>query len=445
MDAGANERVSRVVRRAARPLDGAAGQYDPLMERVGDARFVLIGEASHGTHEFYRERAVLTRRLILEKRFDAVAIEGDWPDALRVNRFVRGRGADAEAVEALAGFHRFPTWMWRNVDVLDFVGWLRELDDGRADEREKVGFYGLDLYSLHASIEAVLGYLDAVDPAAAARARERYGCFERFGPDAQRYGYATTRGEAEPCEDEVVAQLVDLRRHAADYVGRDGYEARDELFYAEQNARLIRDAERYYRSLFRGRADSWNLRDRHMADTLDALAEHLRVEGGAGKVVVWAHNSHLGDARHTGMARWGEVNLGQLARERHGDDAVLVGFTTYEGTVSAAASWGGAVERKRVRPALPESWEAAFHVVGMPRFLADAHDLDDLSDEVRLERAIGVLYLPRTERASHYFDASLARQFDVVIHVDRTRAVEPLERTSAWETGEPPETWPWGV
>jgi erythromycin esterase-like protein len=266
------------VRQAAYPLTGAATDYDALLDLVGDARFVLLGEASHGTHEFYRIRAEITKRLIRDKGFTAVAVEADWPDAYRVNCYVRGAGQDASTHEALGDFRRFPTWMWRNADVLDFVGWLREHND-RAGPSDRVGFYGLDLYSLHGSIRAVLAYLEKVDPGAAGRARYRYGCFEDFGEDTQAYGYAAGFGLRESCEREVVEQLVELQRGATDYARRDGRMAEDEQFFAEQNARLVKNAEEYYRTMFRGRVSSWNLRDRHMADTLDALADHLTRHG----------------------------------------------------------------------------------------------------------------------------------------------------------------------
>jgi erythromycin esterase-like protein len=439
------------VREAAHPLAGSAEDYDPLMRLIGDARFVLLGEASHGTHEFYRERAQITKRLIREKGFTAVAVEADWPDAYRVNRYVRGVGQDAEAVDALAGFKRFPTWMWRNADVLDFVGWLRAHNDALPARAPKVGFYGLDLYSLHASMEAVLGYLDKIDPEAASRARDRYSCFDHFGEDTQTYGYAAGFGLSESCEGEVVSQLVELRRRAAEYASRDGRVAEDEFFFVEQNARLVKNAEEYYRSMFRGRVSSWNLRDQHMAETLDALAAHLERQGQQAKVVVWEHNSHLGDARATQMGEAGEWNVGQLVRERHGGEAVLVGFSTYAGTVTASSDWDAPAERKRVRAALAESYEALFHETGVPRFLLPLRDGGEAAaglSEARLERAIGVIYRPDTERQSHYFYARLPAQFDAVLHFDETRAVEPLERTARWrqgEAGEAPETYPSGL
>ncbi len=432
---------------SAHALTGTSGDFDPLLAMVGDARFVLIGEASHGTHEFYRIRAEITKRLIREKSFAAVAVEADWPDAYRINRYVRGRGSDIDAADALGGFHRFPQWMWRNADVLDFVGWLRAHNDG-VRPSDQIGFYGLDLYSLHASIAAVLGYLRLVDPQAAQRAQQRYGCFDRFGDDPQTYGYATSAGLTPSCETEVVAQLVELRRAAAEYARRDGRIEPDDLFFAQQNARVVLNAERYYRAMFGSRVESWNLRDRHMAETLEALVGFLGEQRPGAKIVVWAHNSHLGDARATEMGSRGELNVGQLVRERHGRDALLVGFTTYAGTVTAASDWDEPAERKVVRPALHDSYEALFHDVGRGNFLVDLREPQEVRvtmNQSRLERAIGVIYRPDTERQSHYFRARLTEQFNAVLHYDTTRAVEPLERTSLWDRGELPETYPTAV
>jgi len=435
------------IRRAAKPLGGGATDYDELLALVGDARIVLLGEASHGTHEFYHERARITRRLIEEKGFTIVAAEADWPDAYRVNRFVRGAGSDATAVEALADFRRFPAWMWRNADVLDFVDWLRQYNEG-ASPAATAGFYGLDLYSLGASSEAVLAYLKTVDPEAAVRARRRYACLDHTEEEgAQAYGYGATIGLRPSCEDEVVAQLVELRRHAGDYARRDGRVAADAFFAAEQNARVVQNAERYYRTMFRGRDESWNVRDQHMAETLEALLGYFDRPGARARAVVWAHNSHLGAARATSMAVRGELNLGQLVRARQGRESVAIGFTTDHGTVTAASDWGAPAERKRVRPALPGSYEAVFHELSEPGFFLPlrADDVITALAGPRLERAIGVIYLPHTERASHYFHARLPEQFDGVIHIDETRAVVPLERTAGWETGELPETYPWAV
>ncbi|MGH9928309.1 MAG: erythromycin esterase family protein [Pyrinomonadaceae bacterium] len=440
--------LTDVVREAAHPLIGEIEDYDPLMKMIGDARLVLIGEASHGTHEFYRERAQITKRLIKEKGFSAVAVEADRPDAYRVNRYVRGTSSDEDAVEALKGFRRFPAWMWRNADVLDFVGWLRAHNDDLPADAPKIGFYGLDLYSLHTSIEAVLIYLDKIDPEAAQNARSRYACFDHFGKDEQAYGYATGYGIAKSCEAEVVNQLVELHQRATEYARRDGRVAMDDYFYAWQNARLVKNAERYYRSMFRGRVLSWNLRDSHMAETLDSLLRFLSAQHPQTKVVVWEHNSHLGDASATAMGEEGEWNVGQLVRQRYGHEAVLVGLTTYHGTVTAASNWDAPAERKRVRPALGNSYESIFHDAGLPRFLLTFRNNRHAADAFRqpmLERAIGVIYRPETERQSHYYKARLSEQFDAVIHFDETRAVEPLERATEWEAGEVPETFPTGV
>jgi erythromycin esterase-like protein/predicted phosphoribosyltransferase len=436
-----------VVRARAHRLAGEARDYDALIAAIGDAPVVLIGEGSHGTHEFYRERAFITERLIAERGFNAVAVEADWPDAYRVNRYVRGASDDQYAVDALGDFGRFPTWMWRNTDVAAFISWLRAHNDTQAAER-RVGFYGLDLYSLRASMNAVLAYLAKVDPDAARRARARYACCDQFGEEPQTYGYATEFGLTPTCEREVVTALVELQRQRAAYTSRDGRVARDEFFYAEQNARLVRNAEAYYRSMFRGREESWNLRDRHMTDTLGELLQFLAPAGGSARIVVWAHNSHLGDARATEMRRRGELNVGQLIRERFGMRAVLIGQTTHTGTVTATSEWDQPAERKTLRPSLVGSYERLFHDTGLDRCLVPMRDdlvLASALADGRLERAIGVIYLPRTERVSHYFTARLPNQFDFVLHFDETTALEPLERTVGWEAGEPAETFPSGL
>jgi len=435
----------------ARPLEGGEHDYDALFEMIGDARIVMLGEATHGTDEFYRERAAITRRLIEEKGFHAVAVEADWPDAWRVNRHVRGQGDDAGAAEALSGFRRFPTWMWRNSVMVEFVDWLRGHNAAIGSDRRPAGFYGLDLYSLFTSIDEVLHYLDGVDPEAADRARERYACFDHFREDSQLYGYTAGAGLLdETCEQVVAMQLRDLRqRVAASEAGRGRHATHsDEHFYAEQNARLVVNAEQYYRSMYESRVSSWNLRDQHMAETLDALAQHLeKVNGEPAKIAVWAHNSHIGDARATQMGWIGEWTVGQLARQRYGDDAVLIGFTTYSGTVTAASRWDGPAECKHVRPGMPGSYERIFHDVGLPRFWLPLRDCgleNHPQFRQKLERAIGVIYLPHSERQSHYFDASLPAQFDAVIHIDDTRALEPLERLAPVHDAEPPETFPEG-
>ncbi|HME82240.1 MAG TPA: erythromycin esterase family protein [Candidatus Eremiobacteraceae bacterium] len=430
-----------------RALDGTPADHDQLLDAIGDAPYVLLGEATHGTHEFYRERAAITVRLIKEKGFNAVAVEADWPDAYRVNRFVRGRGGDAEAIDALGGFERFPTWMWRNADVLEFVGWLRAHNEGRSDAA-KTGFYGLDLYSLHASIDAVIAYLERVDPDGARRARERYACFDLFGPDAESYAYAVSAGLFASCEPAVVEQLVEMRRRAADLVARDGRIADDDFFYAEENARVAKNAERYYRTMLDPRVSSWNFRDTHMVETLERLADFVIRRTRHAKIVVWAHNSHVGDASATDMGARGELNIGQLMRRRHPMLTYHLGFTTYDGWVSAASDWHAPVEHKRLRPGSKGSYESIFHQTGVPAFFVDLRSQHPAIASLHgpfLERAVGVVYRPDTERQSHYFHAQLTDQFDGVVHFDRTRAVRPLERGNAWDDGEVPETFPSGV
>lgn len=431
------------LRSGANPIEGGPSDYRGLLELVGDAQVVLLGEATHGTHDFYRQRAEITRRLIEDKGFSAIAVEADWPDALRVDRFVRGLDRDDDAERSLGGFQRFPNWMWRNADVLDFIGWLRFRNDR---SREQVGFYGLDLYGLERSVEMVVDYLERVDPVGARRARDRYSCFEGFG-GVRAYGWSVAQGLSVGCRRGLVRQLEDLVSGAAEYLGGDGRPAREQQFFAEESARAVIAAEEYYTAMFTAPTSSWNLRDSHMAGVLRRLVGHLRSEG-TGKTVVWAHNSHVGDALHTEMARRGEHNLGQLVRKWLGRESFNIGFTTYQGTVSAASEWGGPVQRKRVREALPGSVEELFHETGLPAFwLAPGADgeVSRVLDRPRLQRAIGVIYRPERERASHYFDARLGRQFDAVVHIDSTRAVEPLEPAVPWRSGEPPETYPTAV
>ncbi|GAY13508.1 erythromycin esterase family protein [Mycobacterium sp. shizuoka-1] len=446
------QRPADLVARAAIDAPGGVPPRDVLEDLIGDARVVLIGESSHGTHEFYQARAEITKWLIEAKGFNAVAAEADWPDAYRVNRYVRGLSGDSTPEEALRGFERFPAWMWRNSVVEDFVGWLR-WHNGRcaADGRRQTGFYGLDLYSLHRSMQEVVAYLDTIDPSAAARARARYACFDHSdGDDGQAYGYAAAFGAGASCERQAVEQLVEMQRNALQYLAADGELAEDELFYAQQNAVTVRNAEAYYRGMFGGRVTSWNMRDKHMAKTLEALLAHLDKHSAAepARVVVWAHNSHVGDARATEVSADGQLTIGQLAREQYGDQCRLIGFSTYRGTVTAASDWGGIAERKAVRPALAGSIEELLHETGKPAFLVPMHDGSPAAhvlEVVRLGRAIGVIYLPRTERQSHYFHVRPSDQFDAMIHIDSTRALEPLEPTSVWIAGETPETYPSGL
>lgn len=440
-NSGDTRRLAEAIRRSAQPIRGRSGDYDALLDAIGDRRFVLLGEASHGTHEFYHERARITRRLIERKQFDAVAVEADWPDALRVDRYLRATSRDRNARQALEGFERFPAWMWRNLDVVDFIEWLHRYNGILARDRQRVGFYGLDLYSLFASIDQVLLYLQNRDPAMAARARARYACFDHCHRDSQRYAQETAFGSAASCEDAVVSQLRDMSALQPP-AGVDAWSD----FQARQNARVVKNAEAYYRTMFRADVSSWNLRDQHMAETLGELADHIEQRAGRpAKIVVWEHNSHIGDARATEMGRHGEWTFGQLARQRYGDDVMLIGFTTYSGTVTAASDWGGPAHRKVVQPALAESYEAVFHDVDLPKFMLPLKDdIANLLRGERLMRAIGVIYRPDTERYSHYFYSALPDQFDIVLHFDKTRAVEPLEYTQHW-SGEVPETFPEGV
>ncbi len=429
-----------------RPLRAEAAADDALLQQLGRAKLALLGEASHGTHEFYAERAALTRRLVLEHGFNAIVVEADWPDAWRVNRYIRGASDDRDADAALSGFERFPTWMWRNTVVRDLVEWLREHNRALPPPRQ-VGFYGMDLYSLYRSMGAVLDYLGTADPEAAQRARSRYACFDHFGEDSQAYGYAASFGMQGSCEDEVIQQLREMNRRAADLLAGSRDERAD-LFYAQQNARLVRNAEEYYRTMFHGRVSSWNLRDSHMVETLQALEKHFDALGTPARMVVCAHNSHLGDAGATEMGDQGEWNVGQLARDRWGADAMLVGFSTHHGTVTAASEWDGVAERKRVRPGLEGSYEDLFHRAGEERFwlpLRGNAPLAEALRERRLQRAIGVIYLPQSERLSHYVHTRLPAQFDAMIHIDATRAVQPLVAEPAWDAGEPAETYPSGL
>jgi erythromycin esterase-like protein len=424
--------LSAAIAAAAEPLPAFDDpSFGRMFDRFADRRVVLLGEASHGTAEFYRARAAITGHLIARYGFRIVAVEADWPDAAAVHRYVTHAPARENDQ---APFARFPTWMWRNTEVAAFVGWLRDWNEGRADV---AGFYGLDIYNLGAAIAAVLGYLDEVDPEAARVARERYGCLTPWQQDPAIYGRTALTQGYRACEAAVVAQLRDLLE------GRLGYEARDGagFFDAAQNARLVAAAERYYRIMYYGGPEAWNLRDTHMAETLG----HLLEAGGAGaKAVVWAHNSHIGDARATGMGARGEVNLGQLCRERFGAAAALIGFGTHAGTVAAARDWDGPMEVKRVRPSREGSVERLCHDAGGARFLLDlaGGGPAGLADP-RLERFIGVIYRPETELASHYADAVLPRQFDAWVWFDETTAVVPLGPEHRHEGV--PDTYPFAV
>lgn len=431
------------LRAAAHVLDEDARDYDPLLRMAEGRAFVLLGEATHGTHEFYAMRAQITRRLIEEASFDAVVVEGDWPDVLRLNRYVTGRGDDS-LDEAFADFERFPAWMWRNRDVRGFVQWLHARNTALPEDA-RVGLYGMDLYSLYRSADAVVAYLETVDPEQAAIARRLYACLDHVR-DPQEYGAEASAGLRPACRDAAAALLVDLVRSSGAYLASDGGSAADAHFHAERNAHVVLNAEHYYRAMFDARDLTWNLRDGHMVNTLLALRRHLRASGRQGRTVVWAHNSHLGDARATQMGQRGEWNVGQLLREQVGAAVLNVGFTTYTGHVTAARDWDAPAERRWVRPARDDSYEHLFYRTGKDRFFLSLQDeTAQALAEPLLERAIGVIYRPESERASHYFSASLADQFDAVLHLDETTAVEPLETTELWSRHEPPDTYPFGL
>jgi erythromycin esterase-like protein len=418
------DNVVEALRGAVQPLTGESKDYDALMEHIGDARVVMLGEATHGTHEFYRERMRITQRLIKEKGFAAVVIEGDWPDALRVNQYVRRQSPDESAEQALSGFTRFPRWMWSNTDVRDLVEWIRQHNEALPPQETQVGFYGMDIYSLSASSDAVVEELQSLDPAAATRARDRYRGFQAFRDKPERYGVSALTDSGASQERAVQEQFEELQCGYNTQASR-----KEEWFSALQNARVVKSAEEYYRVSFGGGESSWNLRDRHMADTLDALLAHLGTESKPAKLVVWAHNSHVGDARHTTMGESGEWNVGQLMRQRRPKETFLLGFTTYTGTTMAATGWDQPGQVRQVRPALPGSFAALFHVTGVKNFLVPLRGEGDLvlsMGEPRLERAIGVVYVPQTERQSHYFEARMSKQFDAVIHIDESSAVKPL-------------------
>jgi protein-L-isoaspartate(D-aspartate) O-methyltransferase len=431
------EALVRNLADAAEPFSAIeSADLHPLMQRIGSARIVMLGEATHGTSEFYRMRERITRELIVKKGFRFVAIEADWPDAARVDHYVRHFQYPPSEWTAFA---RFPTWMWRNTEVRDFVSWLRK-HNGTAEQGERVAFHGLDLYSLYDSIRSVLDYLDEVDPASARVARERYGCLTPWQRDPATYGHAALTGSYPTCESDVARTLADLLAKRRAYAEHDG----ERFLDAEQNARLVANAERYYRIMYYGSRASWNLRDTHMFETLKNL---LAFHGADSRAVVWAHNSHVGNAAATEMAARGEYNIGQLCREEFGDRAYLIGFGTNSGTVAAASDWDGPMEVKKVRPAHPNSYEQLCHATGLARFMVGLRGRGDLCGpkglgKGRLERAIGVIYRPETELASHYFQADLPRQFDEYVWFDDTRAVTLLDTT---EIKGLPDTYPFGV
>ncbi len=426
-----------LVRQVALPIEGDEDDYDPLMSLVGDARFVLLGEASHGTHDFYHERARITRRLVEEKGFTAVAIEGEWPEAYRVNRYVRGVSDEPSAEAVLASFRGFPEWMWNNADVRDLAEWLKQHNDALPANARQVGFYGLDMYSMEESAQEVANYFEERDPEAAARARERYRCLSGESSGPTDYD-SLAKMASSPCDTSVQEQVEEVQQlwERAEKEGYTGNEAveREELFSALRNAIVVKNKREYDQAAYTGSDPTWNVRDRHMAGTLEAVSEHLGTERKPARVVVWAHNTHVGDATGTEFANIGQLSLGQLVRERHKGDAVLVGFTTYTGTVIAARGWDEQGERYDVRPALPESYSGLFHEAGVGNALFIIRDEKRLAaalEEPRLQRGIGVVYDPNNERNSHYYLAWLTKQFDAVIHIEESSAVEPLKSAPA--------------
>lgn len=430
--------IAKLIRETAEPI-GDIDQVDisPLLDRIGDSRVVLLGEATHGTSEFYRMRTRITKELILRRGFNFVAVEADWPDAARINQYARHCPPRQEQWKA---FTRFPTWMWRNREALELVEWLRAWNAEISDSERRASFYGLDLYSLFTSINAVISYLSSVDPAMAATARRRYGCLTPWERDPAVYGRAVLSGRYRACEAPVVAMLGEMLKKRIEYCERDG----ERFFDAVQNARLVAAAERYYRAMFYGSVESWNLRDQHMFDTLERL---LEFHGPSSKGIVWEHNSHVGNAAATEMGARGELNVGQLSRTRFAERAFLVGFGTDHGTVAAASDWDEPMEIKRIRPSHEASYERLCHDSGVEAFMLHLREpvRPEVRDELgaaRLERAIGVIYRPESELMSHYFHACLPRQFDEFIWFDETRAVSPLPSLVAPGV---PDTYPFGM
>lgn len=415
-----------VITKEAEPLLENNHKYDALIEKIGDSRFVLLGEATHGTEEFYQARIDISKRLIKEKGFMAIAIEGDWPDVYSIHRYVQGSGDKNNVESALSSFTRFPTWMWHNKTILSFLQWLRNYNDNLTDI-EKIDLFGLDLYSFYDSMQAVIEYLERVDPTAAAHAKQRYACFDHVNSDPQKYGYLVQEGRKKACTKQVIEQLMELQHNAFEYLKKDGISVENEYFYALQNARLVKNAENYYRSMFDGHMSSWNNRDTHMAETLENIADFLenRLKKPT-KIIIWAHNSHIGDARATQMGESGELNIGQLVRELHPEDTYSIGFSTYEGTVTAASNWGAIGQIKNIVPGLEGSYEELFHNISYDNFLLELRGNKTLEHYLqipRLQRAIGVVYLPETERLSHYYFTRLPYQFDCIVHFDKTSAV----------------------
>ncbi|MFZ9610791.1 MAG: erythromycin esterase family protein [Methylococcales bacterium] len=434
-----------LLRSLAIAIDDGNLAYDQLASELSKSRFVLIGEASHGTAEFYRDRAYLSKVLIRDYGFNAVVIEGDWPDTYELTRYISGQLPRLTGEQALSGFKRFPSWMWRNQEMLHFIEWLQAfnlMNEERHHQGLDIQLLGMDLYSLFTSMEVVTNYLEGIDQEMALNAKKRFSCFDHYDKDSQLYGYMTSYSKNRMnCEQEVIDQLLEMLK-------KDKFQD-DEYFSAIQNARLIKNAEQYYRNMFSGKVSSWNLRDQHMVETISNIDKFLanKLKSPA-KLIIWAHNSHIGDARFTQQGRGGEHNVGQLMRKLYPGETFLLGFTTFDGNVTAASEWGASAECKKVNKALSESVENLFHKVDIPKFYLITKDHPEVIAALpvhSLERAIGVVYLPETERQSHYFYVDIANQFDAIIHIDKTSAVQPIENISIPKDRDVPETYPSGM
>jgi erythromycin esterase-like protein len=463
-------------------LLGDPTDLDALLDRIGKSQFVLLGESSHGTSEFYKWRIEISKRLIKEKEFSFVGVEGDWPDCCEVNKYVKGLSDTGQTpYKVLHSFNRWPTWMWANKETADFVAWLKSHNDSvDTHKQNKVGFYGLDLYSLWESVEAIIKYLKRVDPSSLKNAIDAFNCFEPYDKDVEKYARATAFVPTN-CEDEVIETLTSLRSKHDVY--SKGQQNKEEYFNAEQNAITAKDAERYYRTMMKGDVNSWNLRDTHMMDTLERLINFHRqvnISTLAPKAIVWAHNTHIGDARFTNMRKRGMTNIGQLVREKKGSqNAVLIGFSTYSGTVIASREWGKKMERMDVPPAKDGSWDNLLHnldkkkgdeggnkdkllIFPHPSNIEDKsfqknnymHKDDDdddgeendgaNGDKLMGQRAIGVVYNPEYERYGNYVPTDICKRYDALLFIDKTNALSPLHMQETKDNKEPPETFPTG-
>ncbi len=407
------------------PFNYFQRDYYHLIKDIDERHLILMGQATYGTKEFYKIRSELTKLLIQEKGVNAVAIEGDWPDVYHINYYIKNLDPSLNEYKALERLQRFPSWLWHNEEIVKFLKWLREYNDQCQSEQDKVSIFGLDLYSMHASMKLVVEYLEKIDPEAAEKARNRYECLQQYGDDPSLYGYASSQGLIPDCKEEVYTQLIEILKFEINALQNQDI-SQEELLFLVQNARVVANAEAYYRSFFKGPELTWNLRTQHMIDTLETLRIYLqRKHGCYPRIVIWAHNSHVGDARATQLFELNQINLGQMVRDIYGFDAYLLGFSTYEGEVTSATHWGGEIETKHLMSALEGSYEHLFHFLSHPNFLLLLRQNLPIT-QPSLQRAVGVIYKPETEYASHYHLANLALQFDAILHIDTTRAVNPL-------------------